>query len=235
MNRIILLAVAVVSLNATSRAQEFASGPERTDLIELFTSEGCSSCPPADKKLNALAKHKDLWKGFVPVAFHVDYWDYLGWSDPYSSADFNARQRRYTKEWRARTSYTPCFVVNGSAARKPVPSGHKGRSGILKVVLEGNNATITFTPSHPKDDYIAWLAPLSGSLTSAVTAGENRGRKLEHIFVALGLASTKMEAVGKQYSATLTVPPDHRTKAIAVWVSTRDSLMPLQASGGWLK
>jgi len=219
---------------SSCHAQEFTSGPVRTDLIELFTSEGCSSCPPADRKLGALANRKDLWKEFVPVAFHVDYWNHLGWTDPYSSPAYSARQRRYTEEWNAGSSYTPCFVVNGEATRNPVPTESADRTGILKAELKDDRVTITFTPVNVTGDYIAWVAPLSGTLQSSVMAGENRFRELKHRFVALGLESAKMDDDGQNYSATLTVPADDRTQAIAVWVSDGISLTPLQATGGWL-
>ncbi len=234
MNRFILLVSLILTCALDSLSQEFTSGPERTDLIELFTSEGCSSCPPADRKINALADDRKLWTNFVPVAFHVDYWDYLGWKDPYSSATFSARQRRYTKQWHARTSYTPCFVVNGVAARRPVSTGHIDQAGILKVELRDGQASITYSPIKASGDYIAWLAPLSGKLSTAVKSGENRGRTLEHCFVALGLMNGKMNKSGSTYSATLAIPASDHTKAIAIWVSRKNSLAPLQATGGWL-
>ncbi len=234
MKRMLILTIALLATATTGHAREFTSGPERVNLIELFSSEGCSSCPPADKKMNALAENKKLWKEFVPVAFHVDYWNYLGWPDPYSSADFSNRQRRYVKEWRARSAYTPCFVVNGAAARTPKSTGHIAQAGTLKVILHDGQATITFAAQEPKGNYIAWLVPLSGKLDSSVTAGENRGRTLEHHFVALGLANETMTASSGTYTATLTLPDDARTRAIAVWVSRRNSLTPLQATGGWL-
>lgn len=236
MNRCILFLISMLAVSTACRAQVFSSGPTRIDLIELFTSEGCSSCPPADRRMNALAGKDGLWKEFVPVAFHVDYWNYLGWPDPYSSADYSTRQRRYTREWRARTSYTPCFVVNGVTARRPASTGGIDRAGLLKAMIEEDKATITFTPSTSAGKYIAWLAPLSGKLSTQVPAGENRGRKLEHWFVALGLVSTPMTASDRGiYSATLAIPSDARTKAVAVWISRPDSLQSLQATGGWLK
>ncbi len=234
MKRMLILTIALLATATTGHAREFTSGPERVNLIELFSSEGCSSCPPADRKMNALVEKKKLWKEFVPVAFHVDYWDYLGWKDPYSSATFSARQRRYTKQWHARTSYTPCFVVNGVAARRPVSTGHIDQAGILKVELRDGQASITYSPIKASGDYIAWLAPLSGKLSTAVKSGENRGRTLEHCFVALGLMNGKMNKSGSTYSATLAIPASDHTKAIAIWVSRKNSLAPLQATGGWL-
>ena len=85
----------------------FSSGPERIALIELYTSEGCSSCPPADRWLGALAGRQGLWKDFVPVEFHVNYWDSLGWKDRLSTPEFTAREYAYSSAWGAPNVYTP--------------------------------------------------------------------------------------------------------------------------------
>src|ERR1051326_5468046 len=77
----------------------FESGETQNSLIELFTSEGCSSCPPAEKWLSALKTNQDLWKKTIPVAFHVDYWNHLGWRDRFSKPEFTSRQQRYATEW----------------------------------------------------------------------------------------------------------------------------------------
>src|SRR6476646_4780454 len=79
---------------STIHAQErvFESGPQRIHLIELFTSQGCSSCPPAEAWLSKLKSEPRLWKDFVPIAFHVDYWDRLGWRDPFATKEWTARQ-----------------------------------------------------------------------------------------------------------------------------------------------
>lgn len=217
-------------------AQDFTSGPERTDLFELYTSEGCSSCPPADRQLNELEKNEDLWSEFVPIAFHVDYWNYIGWIDPYSKPQFSDRQRRYSKEWRARTIYTPCFVVNGVARRVLEYGNSNQHPGVLKASISNDRVTVVFTSvENTKEEVTAWLAPLSGLETSSVTAGENRGLQLEHRFVALGLASGNMTVSDDTYTIKFDMPQDSRTKALAIWISTGDSLKPLQATGGWIK
>src|SRR5689334_11142529 len=82
--------MSLLPLNAAPAS--FQSFETQTPLLELFTSEGCSSCPPAEKWLTGLKPSSGLWKDFVPVAFHVDYWDYLGWRDPWSSKTFTDRQ-----------------------------------------------------------------------------------------------------------------------------------------------
>jgi hypothetical protein len=91
----------------------FDSGETQTSLIELFTSEGCSSCPPAEKWISNLKSNPDLWKKIVPVAFHVDYWDHLGWRDRFSKQEFTERQRRYAATWGGDSIYTPGYVLNG--------------------------------------------------------------------------------------------------------------------------
>src|SRR5262249_30028289 len=91
---------------------EFASGANQTALIELYTSEGCSSCPPAESWLSRLKHDSGLWKRFVPVAFHVDYWDRLGWRDRFSSKRWTERQSRYAALWTSESIYTPAVVVN---------------------------------------------------------------------------------------------------------------------------
>src|SRR5256886_7314986 len=82
-------------------------------FVELFTSEGCSSCPPADAWISQLKESPDLWKKIVPVVFHVDYWDNLGWRDRFAKPEFTERQRRYVAACRGDSVYTPGFVVNG--------------------------------------------------------------------------------------------------------------------------
>src|SRR5215217_7350069 len=102
---------------STLEATTFESGETQNILIELFTSEGCSSCPPAETWLSALKSNQDLWKKIVPVAFHVDYWDRLGWRDRFAKPEFTARQRRYAAAWGGDSVYTPDFVVNAKEWR----------------------------------------------------------------------------------------------------------------------
>ncbi|MCW9023236.1 MAG: DUF1223 domain-containing protein [Gammaproteobacteria bacterium] len=103
-------------MNAETSLQ-LSSGPTQTSLIELYTSEGCSSCPPAERFLNKLQHHKQLWTQYVPLAFHVDYWDYIGWEDKYAHPAFTKRQSAYARQKNLKTIYTPAFVVNGQSWR----------------------------------------------------------------------------------------------------------------------
>src|SRR6187401_409142 len=104
---------AVASYAAPPPVQSITSGSTRASLLELYTSEGCSSCPPAEAWLSSLAASDQLWKDVVPVAFHVDYWDYLGWVDVFAKPEYSERQRDYSVAWKADRVYTPGFVLNG--------------------------------------------------------------------------------------------------------------------------
>src|SRR5213592_2697372 len=120
-------------------ATTFESGKTQTSLIELFTSEGCSSCPPAEKWMSALKTNPDLWKKVVPIAFHVDYWDHLGWRDRFSKPQFTERQRRYAAAWGGDSIYTPGFVLNGREWRGciggPAWPTASEKVGALRVTL----------------------------------------------------------------------------------------------------
>src|SRR5947207_690518 len=138
--RILFGFVMMVGLDLKTRGENlvFQSSENRVALLELFTSEGCSSCPPAETWLSGLRSSAGLWKEFVPVAFHVDYWDYLGWRDPWASAGFSDRQRAYAALWHSDSTYTPGFVLNGKEWRpllrpKDGPRSSRSKSGCLII------------------------------------------------------------------------------------------------------
>jgi Protein of unknown function (DUF1223) len=100
-------------MSANAVMIEFQSSQRQVSLLELYTSEGCSSCPPAEAWLSKLKNSQGLWDEFVPVAFHVDYWDNLGWKDRFSDEQYTERQKSYAQLWSASDIYTPEFVLNG--------------------------------------------------------------------------------------------------------------------------
>ena len=120
-NTLILVSAALLTVaRAAPKEIEISSGENNTPLLELFTSEGCSSCPPAEEWLSRQSKSPELWKRFVPVAFHVDYWNYLGWTDPYSSPEWSARQRDYSDSGKHARSIRLVFfstAANGESGR----------------------------------------------------------------------------------------------------------------------
>ena len=114
---LVLFMTAGVAIADGSDSITFQSAEQQTALLELYTSEGCSSCPPAETWLSRLTDSPQLWRDFVPVAFHVNYWDYLGWRDPWAARQFSERQRNYAAKWRSDSIYTPEFVLNGKEWR----------------------------------------------------------------------------------------------------------------------
>src|SRR5438477_10055741 len=168
----------------------FESGAKKVQLLELFTSEGCSSCPPAEASLGRLVSDPRLWHEFLPVAFHVDYWDRLGWKDPFASAEWTTRQRLYAANWNADSVYTPAFVLNGREWRDAnVPRLSEEAPGALKATVRGDNTVvIDFEPARREArDFEVYLVRLGFGISMNVRAGENSGRNLHHDFVVLSL------------------------------------------------
>jgi hypothetical protein len=224
-----------------SRAAEtvLESKPVRTHLIELYTSEGCSSCPPAEEWMSGLKNQPRLWQDIVPLAFHVDYWDHLGWKDPFASKIWTERQADYSVRWKTGNVYTPAFVLDGKEWRYgKLPEPATDAPGALKISVNGDKVTATFKPANSSGQrYDIHVARLGFSLMTDVKAGENSGRKLMHDFVVLGLTNETMKAGAKELSlptSATTSTLDPRT-AVAAWVTLAGQIEPIQAVGGWLQ
>lgn len=232
-------------LCSTAQAEQVISSPvEQANLIELYTSEGCSSCPPADRWLSGFKDHPELWVQLVPVAFHVDYWNYIGWKDRFSRPEYSERQRRYAREGGVDVVYTPGVLSNGQEWRnftwKAPATGTGEKVGVLQAEIDGERLAVRFEPSETvrKQDIVANVALLGAGLATDVEAGENRGRTLNHDFAVLGLAEVRLVRDGRAYAATAALPQtevEAERFALAVWVSTQDSQAPIQATGGWLE
>jgi hypothetical protein len=245
MKQLFLGAALLLGITMLSAGAEitFESGSEQTALIELYTSEGCSSCPPAEAWLSQLKDDARLWKRFVPIAFHVDYWDRLGWRDRFSSKQWTERQTRYASLWKSESIYTPAVLQNGLELRNwsgaTFASPNEKAVGVLTAkTTEGKNFAIEFRPANGgAESWEAHLALLASGVSSKVDSGENRGRNLKHDFVVLALRDAVMEGEGEVRNARLTVPSSGESGArlgVAIWISARDQLVPVQAAGGWL-
>lgn len=228
---------------ANAEPLHFQSKSVQTSLLELYTSEGCSSCPPAEKWLTRFIDAPGLWTDFVPVAFHVDYWDHLGWRDPWASQAFSNRQRAYAQTWNSDTVYTPGFVLNGRewrgwAKRSSLPPTAE-EAGVLSAgSSNGRDWTLQFTPKTPGARYLFHAALLACGLTSEVKAGENRGRRLEHSFVVTAFAEKESRTAHGVVRETFSLVPEFALSrerlAVAVWVTQAQHQVPIQATGGWL-
>jgi hypothetical protein len=232
-----------VALSGECKSPTYQSSKTAVHMIELFTSEGCSSCPPAEKWLNSLYGKKTLWKEFVPLAFHVDYWDYIGWKDKMAKKEYSQRQRRYASEWKSNNVYTPGFVLNGKEWRnlltRKVPKSNNNEVGILKAIPNSKNEFhISFTPIvDNKDGFIFSAALLGHGIANPIKRGENSGKVLKHNFVVLESKSLQAKKSIDGYSGTLTLSKSKiaaKEYGLAVWVSKRGSQQPLQVTGGCL-
>ena len=242
---ICLPAMFVAAVNAQNAPLTFQSSGKQAALIELYTSEGCSSCPPAETWLSRLKKSPGLWKDFVPLAFHVDYWDYFGWRDPWANKSFSDRQRAYAKQWRSDSIYTPGFVLNGKewrdwSGRKDGPKSAGVKPGVLTVSSPDTNRWhVNFAPANTGGaDYEVHAALLAGNLSSNVKAGENRGRLLRHDFAVLTLVKAYLVRSGDVAQGEFVLNKQRNAAesdlALAVWITPAGRLEPLQATGGWL-
>ena len=216
----------------------FESKPARTHLIELYTSEGCSSCLPAETWLSTLKDEPRLWQDFVPIAFHVDYWDHLGWRDPFALPRWTERQADYSTHWKAESVYTPAFALDGAAWRSmTLPTVSPDLVGVLRITVNGERVIASFKPAEPtKRHYEIHLARLGFGLGGDVTAGENKGRKLLHDFVVLALTSEGFKTESKELklpAPSIKSATASRT-AIAAWITQAGQLDSIQAVGGWL-
>ncbi len=195
--------------------------------------------------MSRLKDSPGLWKDFVPLALHVDYWDYLGWRDPWANKSFSDRQRTYAKQWRSESIYTPCFALDGKewrdwSGRKDGPKSTDVKTGVLTVSSSDMNRwQVNFTPANSASaDYEVHAALLAGGLSSNVKAGENRGRILPHDFAVLTLTTASLVRSGNvaQGEFVLSKPRGAAESdiALAVWITPAGRLEPLQATGGWL-
>ena len=188
--------------------------------------------------MSGLKNQPRVWQDIVPVAFHVDYWDHLGWRDPFASKMWTERQADYSVRWKTESVYTPAFVLDGKEWHSgKLPDASTETPGVLKVTIDGERVTASFKASaNSGGHYDIHVARLGFSLTSDVTAGENTGKKLSHDFVVLGLTNETMKAGAKELklpAPTQKSTADPRT-AIAAWVTPAGQLEPIQAVGGWL-
>jgi hypothetical protein len=194
--------ILVVFATTASAADAPAARGRVPVLVELFTSEGCSSCPPADALLSQLEKTQPVEGAeVVPLALHVDYWNRLGWADRFSSAEYSERQSRYAARAGSGRVYTPQMIVDGSAellgsdgsgARAAIASA--ARAGKLPVTLDvaapGASPKLKVgVPALPAGRAAAdvLLAVTEDGLVSDVARGENAGRKLTHVGVVRSL------------------------------------------------
>jgi len=216
------------------------SGVQRTVLLELYTSEGCDSCPPADRRLSQLKTQADTAGRVVPLAFHVDYWDRLGWVDRFASAQYTQRQQAMASLAKSRLVYTPQFLRNGRdwrSAGSPLDGVGAAASG-PRIMLELGVPTtgplaLNGEISAANAGAEVWLALYENNLESQVRAGENSGKTLRHDYVVRRLIGPLAPDQGGRVSLRQQLALDAGWKradlGVVVFVQDKNSGEILQA------
>jgi hypothetical protein len=211
-------------------------------LAELFTSEGCSSCPPADALLMKLDQMQPVAGAqIIVLSEHVDYWNYLGWNDPYSSAQFTQRQGMYTHALIAE-SYTPQIVIDGRSEvlgsdEKAIQSAvakaavrPKTAVRIVSAKRDDKEAVVSIAVSAASAKADVWVAIADDRDQSSVRRGENKGRTLNHVAVvrSLGKVGSVTKAAG--FEKTVRVPLATQAEGMRVVVFVAESGGPVLGS-----
>jgi hypothetical protein len=211
------LAVSVF-LAAAAVAQTPAPAPTPV-LVELFTSEGCSDCPPADR----LLAHLDGQA--IVLSEHVDYWDHLGWKDPFSASQFSRRQQDYCTQLSSQGPYTPQMIVDGEtefvgsdATRAAAAIAKAARRPKAEVKLSRSPAGLQVEIASPPAGGDVWLALADDRDASQVVAGENRGRHLEHVAVVRSLRKIGSVKRGGSFSHLVELPAASAPQRVVVFV-----------------
>lgn len=155
-------------------------------VVELFTSQGCSSCPPADKLLHELTPRDDV----IPLALHVDYWDYIGWKDEFAHPDHAKRQRGYAVKAKRRSIYTPQMIINGvtdivGARRMELSKAIAKHASLpahvhLSVIRSGSKISINAKPTTLDGPFIVRMLRYTPHRSSTITRGENAGHTIQY-------------------------------------------------------
>jgi hypothetical protein len=213
------LCVGLALLLAASGVQ----AQSRPTVVELYTSEGCSSCPPAEEQVGKLAKQD----GIIALAFHVDYWDSLGWHDRFDFPEATARQRQYAHTLKLSTVYTPQLVVDGQ--RDVVGGGDGIGAGSAKtpgvpvdISVQNDSVVVALGALQPAAACDVLLVGYLPEAVSKVTRGENAGRELHEFNVVRSIRKLgSWQGAGETFSVPLTALTGDAT-AVAVLVQQRD-------------
>ncbi len=240
MNRVFVALGVWVLGSSIAIAEPFKleSGKTSPQLIELYTSEGCSSCPPADRWLSKFVDDPGLWTEFLPVAFHVDYWDRLGWKDRFGSRENTLRRYRLRDEGAVKSIYTPGFVVDGREWRGWFQGDRLGRAGSGSfegsLVVEVDSGEIRVSQTGIARGSLLNVAILGAGLDTQVARGENKGRRLAHDFVALEHLELPLRGQSTRFDIPEMDTSGANRLALAVWVVNPGESEPIVAMGGWL-
>lgn len=190
-----VIGLLIIGVLASARPQSAIFAPSVPIVIELFTSEGCSSCPPADRLLAEIVKSQPDGVEIIALSEHVDYWDGLGWRDPFSSKQFTERQNRYAQQSWPNRVYTPQMVVDGATefvgsdrgelAKAIAAAKARAKAAVMLVWTDGNTLGVTISGAAKAGDVM--FAITEDGISTDVKRGENAGRRLPHVRVVRSL------------------------------------------------
>ena len=252
-NRILALGSIALAAIGPARAADPAcsayTGPHTTALVELYTSEGCDTCPPADHWLSSLFSRGFRPDQVVPLSLHVDYWDYIGWKDPFGKSEFSARQRKLAAMRRPVVVYTPQVVLQGQDFRgwasddfAEEVSRINARASRARIALtiravepkaiQADLSAMLFDPADSRNAAV-YLAAYENRLATEVKAGENQGKRLEHDFVVREWIGPLAFGDGGKLEESRALPlltgADPRNLGVAAFVQNRSTSEVLQA------
>jgi hypothetical protein len=243
------LAVIAGAVRAADQACSAYTGPHTTALVELYTSEGCDTCPPADHWLSSLFSQGFRPDQVVPLSLHVDYWDYVGWKDPYAKGEFSVRQRKLATMRRPVIVYTPQVLLQGQDFRRwgsdefgesvTKINSRAARARIALAIravepkaIRADLSAMLFDPAERKNTAV-YLAAYENKLANDVNAGENKGRRLEHDFVVREWIGPIAFGESLKIEETRVLPllpgADPRNLGVAAFVQNRSTSEVLQA------
>jgi hypothetical protein len=234
MNRFGPMLLAMVGVASSALADSTpapAPANQGVALIELFTSEGCSSCPPADALLErTISDAQRSGQRVYGLSFHVDYWDHLGWKDRYSSGMYSERQKLYARTLGLESLYTPQMIVNGTrefvgsnraaadaAIRGALASPASARIR-LSTSVQGHEVAVKYSVERPPAGAVLEVAWVDAHGESAPNRGENQGRALRHVNVVRDLHG--VELTGAHEGTVRVTRPEIRDGAVIAWIQT---------------
>lgn len=208
-------------------------------LVELFTSEGCSSCPPADALLARIEKEQPVPGAMaIVLSQHVDYWDQLGWRDPYSNAQFTRRQSVYAGRFQAQGNYTPQMVVDGkvefvgSDTRRALTAiaeaAKKPKSGVRLTSVRKRpgewtvHVEVDALPADAPAEAEVMMALVEPVATTQVMRGENGGRALQHVAIVRSLTAAGSVGKGSAFSKDVLLRPTSASQRAVVFVQGKN-------------
>jgi hypothetical protein len=216
------LLLAILGLTWFALPVSMASAGGNVVVVELFTSQGCSSCPPADEALAAISDREDV----IALSLHVDYWDYIGWRDTFAQRQFGQRQVAYRDNWHKSVVYTPQMVVQGRAdlagsrprnlsaaiataqeTDPPIMVTVERQGGMLKCRIEPGPAPVVGT---------VWIAKYTKSATVEIRRGENAGRSITYANVVTSL--NRIGSWAGSEPEEVAMPQPEPGEGVAIWI-----------------